>query len=80
MHRCSSENADCPATAPKPSEFDTLALKRRAEQWRIEAARVATDDMRAFCQREAEQCERRLRVSFDTPVIRERNEDSKPNA
>jgi hypothetical protein len=71
MHRCSSENADRPVTAPKLSEFDTLALKQRAEQWRVEAARVTSDDMRAFCQRQAEQCERRLQGSFDTPVIRE---------
>jgi hypothetical protein len=71
MHRCSSENTDRPVTAPKVSEFDTLALKQRAEQWRVEAARVASGDMRAFCQRQAEQYERRLRDSFDTPVFRE---------
>jgi hypothetical protein len=49
-----------------------MALKQRAEEWRVEAARVTSDEMRAFCQRQAEQCERRLRDSFDTPIIRER--------
>jgi hypothetical protein len=50
-------------------EFDTVALSRRAGQWRIEAARVPAGSMRAFCFREARQCERRLRQSFDTLVI-----------
>jgi hypothetical protein len=70
VHRCSSENTDRPVAAPKLSEFDTLALKQRAEEWRVEAARATSDDMRAFCERQAEQCERRLQGSFDTPVIR----------
>jgi hypothetical protein len=71
VHRCSSENTDRPVAVPKLSEFDTLALKQRAEQWRVEADRVTSGEMRAFCQRQAKQCERRLQDSFDTPVFRE---------
>jgi hypothetical protein len=58
------------------SEFDTQALEQRADQWRVEAARASSEDMRMFCIREAEACERRLRQSFDTPVIRVRGQDS----
>ena len=51
------------------SEFDTEALSRRAFLWRIEAARAPVGPMRNYCRGEAEQCERRLRRSFETPVI-----------
>jgi hypothetical protein len=51
------------------SEFDTEALQQRADQWRVEAAQASSEDMRMFCIREAERCERRLQRSFDTPVL-----------
>ncbi len=35
-------------------EFDTLALRRRVEQWRAEAERVPDRHMRAFCLREVQ--------------------------
>lgn len=54
-----------------PGEFDTLALRLRAEEWRDEAARVPAGAMRAFCLREACQCEQRLQSSADTPIILE---------
>ena len=57
-------------------EFDTLALRRRANEWRDEAVRVPAGPMRAFCLREACQCERRLWSSTNTPVIRERGIES----
>lgn len=53
------------------SEFDILALRLRADEWHDEAARAPAGPMREFCLREACQCERRLRASFETPVIRE---------
>jgi hypothetical protein len=60
---------DPPVTAPEFSEFDTQALQQRADQWRIEAAQASSADMRVFCISEAENCERRLQRSFDTPVL-----------
>jgi hypothetical protein len=54
-------------------EFDTLALRRRVDEWRDEAARVPAGPMREFCLREACQYERRLRASACTPVIYERS-------
>jgi len=52
-------------------EFDTLVLRVRADEWRDEAARAPAGPMRAFCLREARQCERRLRSSANTPIIYE---------
>lgn len=52
-------------------EFDTLALRLRADEWRDEAARVAAGAMRDFCLREARQCEWRLQRSSETPIIHE---------
>ncbi|WP_158932270.1 hypothetical protein [Acidisphaera sp. S103] len=57
-------------------EFDTLTLRRRANEWRDEAVRVPAGPMRVFCLREAWQCERRLRASANTPVIYERGIES----
>jgi hypothetical protein len=55
-------------------EFDTLALRRRVEQWRAEAERVPDRHMKAFCLREAWECVRRLLIASGTPVIREHSE------
>jgi len=55
-----------------PGEFDVLALRLRADEWRVEAARTPAGPMREFCLREARLCERRVRASFETPVICER--------
>jgi hypothetical protein len=66
----SRKNADSPMIAFRFSEFDTQALQQRVDLWRVEAARAPSEDMRMSCIREAENCERRLRRSFDTPVIR----------
>lgn len=57
-------------------EFDTLALRRRVDEWRDEAARVPAGPMREFCLREACQYERRLRASICTPVIYERGTET----
>jgi hypothetical protein len=57
-------------------EFDTLALRLRADEWRDKAARVPAGAMRAFCLREACQCEQRLWSSTNTPVIREHGIES----
>jgi hypothetical protein len=54
-------------------EFDTLALRRRVDEWRDEAARVPAGPMREFCLSEACRYERRLRASACTPVIYERS-------
>lgn len=53
-------------------EFDTLALRRRADEWCDVAARVPAGPMREFCLREACRYERRLRASACTPAIYER--------
>jgi hypothetical protein len=55
-------------------EFDTLALRRRVEQWRAEAEQVPDRHMRALCLREARECMRRLLIGSDTPIIREHGE------
>ena len=55
-----------------PGEFDTLALRLRADEWRDEAARMSAAAMRTFCLYEAYQCERRLWNSTNTPIIHER--------
>jgi hypothetical protein len=52
-------------------EFDTLVLRVRANEWRVEAVRAPAGPMRAFCLREARQCERRLWSSANTPIIYE---------
>ena len=51
------------------SEFDTDALSQRAFLWRIEAVRAPAGPMRNYCLNEAKKCERRLRRSFETPII-----------
>jgi hypothetical protein len=51
------------------TEFDTMELRRRAHLWRIEVTRAPAGPLRIYCQNEAERCERRLRQSFETPVI-----------
>jgi hypothetical protein len=53
-------------------EFDILALRLRAAEWRDEAERVPAGPMREFCLREACRYERRLRASANTPIIHER--------
>lgn len=57
-------------------EFDILVLRLRADEWRDEAARAPAGPMRAFCLREACQCERRLQSSASTPIIHERGIES----
>jgi hypothetical protein len=59
-----------------PGEFDTLALRLRADEWRDEAARTSAAAMRTFCLYEAYQCERRLWNSTNTPIIHERGIES----
>jgi len=61
----------CFASDVTSSPYDTVALKERADQWRVEAAKVTTEAMRVFCLNEAERCERRLQRSLSTPVIRD---------
>ena len=63
-----------------PSEFDTLALERRVEQWRAEAERVPDRHMRAFCLREAWECVRRLLIASGTPIIREHSDCNETTA
>jgi hypothetical protein len=51
------------------SEYDTKVLKERANQWRDVAATVTFESIRVFCLKEADKCERRLQLSFSTPVF-----------
>jgi hypothetical protein len=50
--------------------YDTRALKKYAEGRRMEAMAATSEERRTFCLEEAEMCERRLRRSLFTPVIR----------
>jgi hypothetical protein len=53
------------------SPYDIVVLKERAQLWRAEADSTTLEEMRTFCLTEADRCERRVELSFSTPVIRE---------
>jgi hypothetical protein len=53
------------------SPYDTEALRKRADGWRAEAARVTLAAIRDVCLHEAEYCEQQLRRSLATPVLSE---------
>jgi hypothetical protein len=58
------------AKSTNRSQYDTLALKERADQWRVEAQAATSQEMRALCLEEAEKYERRVQKSQATPVFR----------
>ncbi len=51
--------------------YDTQALKEYADRRRMEATAATSEERRAFYLEEAEMCERRLRRSLVTPIIRD---------
>jgi hypothetical protein len=53
------------------SPYDPSVLLKRAALWRAEAAAASLEEVRAFCLAEADQCERRVRRSQSTPVLRD---------
>jgi hypothetical protein len=68
--------SDCPRSDPNgttqkrdPSPYDTQAVEERAREWRAEAAMTTSATMRAFCLAQAEECERRVRLSLSTPIF-----------
>jgi len=50
--------ADCPGPSADPPMCPTERLRRRAQQWRAEAARATSEEMAAFCLDQAVRCER----------------------
>jgi hypothetical protein len=55
-----------------PSQYDLSALDERIRQWRDEADRATSETMRRICLIEMRECERRLRRSLATPMLREK--------
>ena len=54
------------------SQYDLSALDERIRQWRDEADRATLETMRRICLAEMRECERRLRRSLSTPMLREK--------